>query len=99
MIHGLAISVPESAHRPESPASECLRPHAYGVGERWHNGAGSLPDLRYPVTPMLARILARAVEGTDFEHREAAAGVYGMPRTVWEVAESDGATAQAVTGP
>jgi len=45
-----------------------------GVGERWHNGAGSLPDLGYPVTPMLARILARAVEGTDFRASRSGGG-------------------------
>ena len=45
-----------------------------GVGERWHNGAGSLPDLRYPVTPMLAHMLARAVEGTDFRASRSGGG-------------------------
>ena len=45
-----------------------------GVGERWHNGAGSLPDLRYPVTPMLAHMLARAVDGTDFRASRSGGG-------------------------
>jgi hypothetical protein len=36
------------------------------LGERWRDGAGSLPILGYPVTPVLAHMLARAVDGTDF---------------------------------
>jgi hypothetical protein len=36
------------------------------AGERWRDGAGSLPDLGYPVTPMLACMLAWAVDRTDF---------------------------------
>ena len=35
------------------------------VGERWRDGAGSLPILGYPVTPVLAHMLARAVEAAD----------------------------------
>ena len=36
------------------------------VGERWRDGAGSLPILGYPVTRMLAHMLARAVDAVDF---------------------------------
>jgi hypothetical protein len=36
------------------------------VGERWRDGVGSLPNLGYPVTKMLAHMLARAVEAADF---------------------------------
>jgi hypothetical protein len=67
------------------------------VGERWRDGAGSLPDLRYPVTPMLAHMLARAVDGTDFRASRSGGGsergCRAQPARVWE---SDGATARAV---
>jgi hypothetical protein len=36
------------------------------VGERWRDGAGSLPDLGYRVTPMLAHKWTRAGGGADF---------------------------------
>jgi hypothetical protein len=36
------------------------------VGERWRDGAGRLPILGYPVTKMLAHMLAWAVDGPDF---------------------------------
>ena len=36
------------------------------AGERGCRGAGRLPDLRYPVTPMLAHMLVWVVDGTDF---------------------------------
>ena len=35
------------------------------VGERWRDGAGSLPILGYPVAEMLVHMLARAVEAAD----------------------------------
>jgi hypothetical protein len=47
-------------------ASPWPRTVCESAGERWHNGAGSLPDLGYPVTPMLVCMLAWAVDGTDF---------------------------------
>ena len=43
------------------PRTVCER-----VGERWRDGAGSLLILGYPVIPMLAHMLARAVEAVDF---------------------------------
>jgi hypothetical protein len=36
------------------------------VGERWRDGSGSLLILGYPVTPMLAHMLARVVDAVDF---------------------------------
>jgi hypothetical protein len=45
-----------------------------GVGERWHTGAGSLPDLGYPITPMLAHMLAWAVDRTDFRASRSGGG-------------------------
>ena len=36
------------------------------AGERRRGGAGSLPNLGGPATRMVARMLARAVGGTDF---------------------------------
>ncbi len=46
----------------------CRLPRTVGerVGERWRDGAGSLPTLGYPVTKMLAHMLARAVDAADF---------------------------------
>jgi hypothetical protein len=35
------------------------------VGERWRDGA-QIADPGYPVTPMLAPMLARKVDATDF---------------------------------
>jgi hypothetical protein len=43
------------------PRTVCER-----VGERWRDGAGSLLILGYPVIPMLAHMLARAVDAVDF---------------------------------
>ena len=43
------------------PRTVCER-----VRERWRDGAGSLPTLGYPVTKMLAHMLARAVDAADF---------------------------------
>jgi hypothetical protein len=43
-------------------------------GERRRDGAGSLPDLGYPVTPMLAHMLARVVDGTDFRASRSGGG-------------------------
>ena len=36
------------------------------VGERWRDGAGSLPHLGCAVTPVVAPMLARAADGPDF---------------------------------
>ena len=44
------------------------------VGERWRDGAGSLPDLGHPVTPMLACMLAWAVDRTDFRPSRSGGG-------------------------
>ena len=54
-------------HR-EAAAGVCGLPRTVceSAGERWRDGAGRLPDLGYPVTPMLAHMLAWAVDGTDF---------------------------------
>ena len=35
------------------------------VGERWRDGSGSLLILGYPVTTMLAHMLARVVDAAD----------------------------------
>ncbi len=43
------------------PRTVCER-----VGERWRDGSGSLRALGYPVTKMLAHMLARAVDAVDF---------------------------------
>ena len=47
-------------HR-EAAAGVSGRPRTVceSAGERWRDGAGRLPDLGYPVTPMLAHMLAR----------------------------------------
>ena len=42
------------------------------VEERWRDGVGSLPDLGYPV--MLAHMLGRAVDGTDFRASRSGGG-------------------------
>ena len=36
------------------------------MGERWRDGAGSLPILGYPVTKMLAHKLVRVVDPANF---------------------------------
>jgi hypothetical protein len=43
------------------PRTVCER-----VRERWRDGVGSLPTLGYPVTKMLAHMLAWAVEAANF---------------------------------
>jgi hypothetical protein len=45
---------------------------------------GQFADLRYPVTPMLARMLARAVDGQIFDHRETVMGLRRLARAVCE---------------
>jgi hypothetical protein len=46
----------------------CRLPRTVGerVAERWCDGTGSLPTLGYPLTKMLAHMLARAVDAADF---------------------------------
>ena len=46
----------------------CRLPRTVGesVAERWRDGAGSFATLGYPVTKMLAHMLARAVDAADF---------------------------------
>ena len=43
------------------PRTVCER-----VGERWRDGSGCLLIFGYPVTKMLAHMLARAVDAADF---------------------------------
>jgi hypothetical protein len=43
------------------PRTVCER-----VGQRWRDGAGSLPILGYPVTKMLAHTKAWAGDAADF---------------------------------
>ena len=56
------------------------------VGERWHDGAGRLPDLGYPVSPMLCTHVGARSTRPIFDPRETAAGVSQLPRTVCESA-------------
>jgi hypothetical protein len=59
-----------------------------------------LPDLRISAPSVVARILAWARDATDFRPSiNGVGGACASRRTVWGVAESDGATGQAVTGP
>ena len=55
-------------------ASPWPRTVCESAGEQWCDGAGSLPDPGYPVTPMLACMLAWAVDGTDFRPSRSGGG-------------------------
>ena len=55
-------------------ASPWPRTVCESAGERWCDGAGSLPDPGYPVTPMLVCMLAWAVDGTDFRPSRSGGG-------------------------
>ena len=67
------------------------------LGKRWRDGAGSLPILGYPVTRMLAHMLARAVDAVDFRPSRIGDGTVPTCRAQsLGVSESDGATARAV---
>ncbi len=55
-------------------ASPWPRTVCESAGERWCDGAGRLPALGYPVTPMLACMLAWAVDGTDFRPSRSGGG-------------------------
>ena len=81
LAHKLARSVDETDFRPSgngdgaAPAGACsLRVCESAMARR----RGKFSDLRYPVTPMLARMLARAVDGRSTRrtlvHREAVMG-------------------------
>ena len=65
-------------------ASPWPRTVCESAGERWHNGAGSLPDLGYPVTPMLVCMLAWAVDGGFRPSITGVGGACASRRTVWE---------------
>jgi hypothetical protein len=45
-----------------------------GVGERRRDGAERFADLGYPLTIMLAYMLARAVDGPDFDRSRSGSG-------------------------
>jgi hypothetical protein len=54
-------------HRePDAGGSRLPRTVCERVGERWRDGAGSLPHLGCAVTPVVAPMLARAADGPDF---------------------------------
>ena len=58
---------------------------------------GQFADLRYPATPMLAHMLARAVDVADFgPSRYGDGGCTGWRTQSARVSRSDGGTAQAV---
>ena len=61
------------------------------VGERWRDGAGSLPILGYRVTQMLAHMLARAVDTADF--RPSRNGDGAVPAATHSPQECGGALA------
>jgi hypothetical protein len=53
--------------------------------ERWRDGAGCLPDLRISAPSVVACILARAVDPTDFRPSiNGVGGACASRRTVWE---------------
>jgi len=54
-------------HR-EAAAGVCglQRTVCESAGERWHNGAGGLPDLKISAPSVVARILVWARDATDF---------------------------------
>ena len=54
-------------HRePDAGGSRLPRTVCESVGERWRDGAGSLPHLGCAATPVPAPMLARAADGPDF---------------------------------
>ena len=58
---------------------------------------GQFAELRYPVTPMLAHMLARAVDVADFRpSRYGDGGCAGSRAQSARVSRSDGGTAQAL---
>ena len=64
------------------------RTFSESVGERWRYSVGILPDLGYPVTPMLAHMLWRGRSmGQIFDHRETEMGLCQLARTVSESVE------------
>ena len=62
------------------------------MGERWRDGAGSLPILGYPVTKMLAHTLAWAGDAADF--RPSRNGVGAVPAAPHSPQECGGALAR-----
>ncbi len=66
------------------------------VCERLGESDGATAQAGYPVTKMLAHIIAWGSMVQIFEHRETVMGLRRLTRTVCErLGESDGATAQA----
>ena len=62
------------------------------VGERWRDGSGSLLILGYPVTTMLAHMLARVVDAVDF--RPSRNGDGTVPAAAHSLRECRGAMAR-----
>ena len=73
-------------HR-EAAAGVCGLPRTVceSAGERWHNGAGRLPDLKISAPSVVARILAWARDATDFRPSiNGVGGACASRRTVCE---------------
>jgi len=67
------------------------------VGERWRDGAGSLPTFGIQSYRRFAHMLARAVDAADFRpSRNGGGGCAGWRAQSARVSRSDGGTAQAV---
>jgi hypothetical protein len=67
------------------------------VGERWRDGAGSLPTFGIQSYRRFAHMLARAVDAADFRpSRNGDGGCAGWRAQSARVSRSDGGTAQAV---
>ena len=62
--------------RREAAAGVCGLPRTVceSAGERWRDGAGRLPDLNISAPLVVARILAWAVDGTDFRPSRSGGG-------------------------
>jgi hypothetical protein len=90
-------------HR-EAAAGVCglQRTVCESAGERWHNGAGGLPDLKISAPSVVARILVWARDATDFRPSiNGVGGACASRRTVWESGreQSMGRPGRLVAGP